>query len=101
MIELNLDYDIASDIEFLMGAEHANSTDFARDVGISRTTLDGVMKRGSARNDVYEKIYSFAYGRKYRMNAVKEELLKEKYQTVLFHGSKSGIASVRDRKSVV
>ncbi len=95
MIELNIDYDIASDIEFLMEAERINSTEFAREAGISRTTLDEVMKRRSARNDVYEKIYSFAYERKYRMNAVKEELLKEKYQTVLFHGSKSGLSSVK------
>ncbi len=57
------------------------------------------MKRGSARNDVYEKIYSYAYERRYRINSVKEELIKEKYQTVLFHGSKNGLSAITETGS--
>lgn len=33
-----------------------------------------------------EKIYAYAYNNKYRINSVKEELIKEKYRDVLFHG---------------
>lgn len=94
MIEVNCDYNITSDIGFIMEAEHINNIEFARRTKISRTTLDEIMKRGSARSDVYEKIYSYAYERKYRMNSVKEELVKEKYQSVLFHGSKDGLSCV-------
>ncbi len=99
MIQVNCDYNITSDIEFLMEAEHINNIEFARRTKVSRTTLDEIMKRGSARKDVYEKIYSYAYERNYRINSVKEELIKEKYQTVLFHGSKNGLSSITETGS--
>lgn len=66
---------------------------------MSRTTIDEIVKRGSARRDVYEKIYSYAYNINYRINSVKEELIKEKYQTVLFHGSKDGLSSITEKGS--
>ncbi len=84
MIEVNCDYNITSDIGFIMEAEHINNIEFARRTKISRTTLDEIMKRGSARSDVYEKIYSYAYERKYRMNSVKEELVKENTKVFYF-----------------
>lgn len=99
MIQVNCDYNITSDIEFFMEAEHINNIEFARRTKVSRTTLDEIMKRGSARKDVYEKIYSYAYERNYRINSVKEELIKEKYQTVLFHGSKNGLSSITEKGS--
>lgn len=61
---------------------------------VSTTTLDGIEKKGKARDDVCEKIYSYAYENKYRINSVKEELIKEKYHNVLFHGSKNGLSEV-------
>ena len=61
---------------------------------VSRTTLDVIEKQGKARDDVCEKIYAYAYESKYRINSVKEELIKEKYRDVLFHGSKNGLSEV-------
>ena len=94
MIKVNCEYDIKSDVGFIMEAEHMNVLEFSQKTNISRATLDEIIKRGNARNDVYEKIYSYAYERKYRMNSVKEELIREKYKDVLFHGSKDGLSCV-------
>lgn len=99
MIQVNCDYNVTNDISFIMEAEHINANEFAKSTKVSRTTLDEIVKRGSARNDVYEKIYSYAYERKYRINSVKEELIKEKYNTVLFHGSKDGLTSITENGS--
>lgn len=94
MLIVDCDYNIAEDIEFLMEAEHINKTEFANRTKISRTTLLEILKSGKAGNDVYEKIYAYAYNKKYRINSVKEELIREKYQTVLFHGSKDGLSNI-------
>ena len=41
------------------------------------------------------KFYSYVYNLKYRLNSVKEDLLKEtNKQIVLFHGSKFGLKEV-------
>ena len=69
MIQVNCDYNITNDIGFFMDAEHINHVEFARRTKVSRTTLDEIMKRGCARSDVYEKIYSYAYEKNYRINS--------------------------------
>ena len=97
MVKINCEYNIQKDIEFLMEAERINDSEFAKRTKISRSTLDEIMKKNSARNDVYEKIYTYAYERNYRFNAVKEELIKEEYQTVLFHGSKDGLHLITEK----
>lgn len=94
MIQVNCDYDINSDASFIIEAEHINNLEFSQRANISRITLDEILKRGSARRDVYEKVYSYAYERKYRINSVKEELIREKYANVLFHGSRDGLSCV-------
>lgn len=99
MIQINCDYNITKDIGFFIEAERINNLEFAERTKISRTTLNELMKRGTAGRAVCEKIYSYAYEKKYRINSVKEELIKEKYQTVLFHGSKDGLSSVIENGS--
>lgn len=99
MIHINCDYNITDDIKFIIESDRINSTEFAGRTKVSRTTLDELLKRGTARRDVYEKVYAYAYENKYRINSVKEELLKEKYQTVLFHGSKEGLSEVAENGS--
>lgn len=94
MIKINCDYNIKEDIGFILEAEKINNMELAERAKVSRTTLDGIEKRGNARDDVCEKIYTYAYENKYRINAVKEELIKEKYGDVLFHGSKNGLSEV-------
>ncbi len=94
MINVNCDYKIDDDIRFLMESENINNAEFATRTKISRTTLIEILKSGKARNDVCEKVYSHAYDKRYRINSVKEELLREKYQNVLFHGSKDGLSKI-------
>ena len=94
MIKVNCDYNIKKDIGFILESEKMNCLELSERTKVSRTTLDGIAKQGKAREDVCEKIYSYAYENKYRINSVKEELIKEKYHDVLFHGSKCGLSEV-------
>ena len=94
MIRVDCEYNIKEDIGFLLETEKINSIELSERTKISRTTLDVIQKKGKARDDVCEKIYSYAYENKYRINSVKEELIKEKYRDVLFHGSKDGLTEV-------
>lgn len=94
MIKVDCDYNIREDIRFILEAEKINNTELCERTKVSRTTLDLIEKQGRARDDVCEKIYSYAYKNKYRINSVKEELIKEKYHNVLFHGSKYGLSEV-------
>lgn len=94
MIKIDCDYNIKEDVRFILEAEKMNSTELSEKTRVSRVTLDAIEKQGKAREDVCEKIYAYAYANKYRINSVKEELLKEKYHDVLFHGSKHGLSEV-------
>lgn len=94
MIYVKCDYTIKADTEFLLDAEKINLSEFSERTGVSRTTLDSILKKGMAGEDVCEKIYSYAYRNNYRINSVKEELRKEQYNTVLFHGSRNGLTEV-------
>ena len=88
------EYKIREDIGFILEAEGINKLELSEATGISRSTLDSVEKKGVATNEVCEKLYSYIYRRDYRLNLVKEELIKEKYRNVLFHGSKYGLSEV-------
>lgn len=94
MIKVDCDYNIKEDIGFILESEKINSTELSERTKVSRVTLDSIDKQGRARDDVCEKIYAYAYENKYRINTVKEELIKEKYRDVLFHGSKFGLSEV-------
>ena len=94
MIKVDCDYNIKEDIGFILEAEKINNIELSERTKVSRTTLDAIEKQGKAREDVCEKIYAYAYESKYRINSVKEELIKEKYCDVLFHGSKNGLSEV-------
>ena len=94
MIKVDCDYNIKEDIGFILESEKINNIELSERTNVSRTTLIGIEKNGKARDDVCEKIYAYAYENKYRINAVKEELIKEKYRDVLFHGSKYGLSEV-------
>ena len=62
----------------ILEAEKINNSELAEKTRVSRTTLEAIEKNGKARDDVYEKIYAYAYENKYRINSVKEELIKDK-----------------------
>lgn len=94
MIKVNCEYNIKEDIDFILESEKMNILEFSEKTKVSRTTLDSISKNTKPRDDVYEKVYSYAYENKYRINSVKEDLIKEKYQNVLFHGSKKGLSEI-------
>ena len=94
MIRVNCEYKIKEDIGFLLKAEKINILDLSEKTGISRTTLNAVEKKGIAADEVCEKLYAYIYKQNYRINSVKEELIREKYGSVLFHGSKNGLSDI-------
>ena len=94
MINIDCEYRIKEDIEFIIETEKINKLELSKKTGISRVTLDGIAKNGTTIDSVYEKFYSYVYDSNYRINAVKEEIIKEKYGEILFHGSKNGLSQV-------
>ncbi|MBO6113462.1 MAG: DUF3990 domain-containing protein [Lachnospiraceae bacterium] len=94
MLKINCNYKISEDIGFILESEKINTVELSDKTKISRTTLDEITKKNNTTDGVYEKFYSYVYENKYRINSVKEELIKEKYKDVLFHGSKNGLSEV-------
>ena len=94
MLKINCEYKIKDDIDYIFESEGINSVELSEMTGISRTTLDEIKKTGKTSAAVYEKFYSYLYESNYRINSVKEELIKEKYNNVLFHGSKNGLSDI-------
>ncbi len=99
MLEINCNYNISKDFLFLMDADNISILELSQKMNISRTALDEIVKTNIASPEQYEKIYSYAYENHYRINSVKEELSKEKYHHVLFHGSKEGLSIITNNGS--
>ena len=93
-MNVNCEYIIREDIGFIIEAEGINKLELSESTGISRTTIDSIEKKGTTTDEVCEKLYSYIYEKNYRLNSVKEELIKEKYGNILFHGSKNGLSEV-------
>ncbi|MGN1276748.1 MAG: DUF3990 domain-containing protein [Floccifex sp.] len=91
MIKVDCNYRLKNDIQFLLDTENWDESECCQKLKISRSTIKEILEKDQASEDVCEKIYSYLYKQKYRLNSVKEELAKEKYSNVLFHGSKYGI----------
>ena len=94
MLKVNCEYSIKEDIGFILESERMNSSELAEKTKISRTTIDEILKKDKTTDSVCEKFYSYVYENRYRINSVKEELIREKYKNVLFHGSRSGLAEI-------
>ena len=94
MLKVNCEYKIKEDISFFIEAERVNISELSEATRISRTTLNAIEKRGSTADEVGEKLYAYMYRHNYRINSVKEELIREKYGNVLFHGSKNGLSDI-------
>lgn len=94
MITIDCEYRIREDIGFILETEKLNAAELAKKTKISRTTLEEIAKKGTTTDSVYEKFYSYAYESRYRINTVKEEIAKEKYGNVIFHGSKNGLQTI-------
>ena len=68
MIKVACDYNIKEDIGFILESEKINNIEFAERAKVSRTTLEGIVKKGIARDDVCEKIYAYAYNNKSKLS---------------------------------
>ena len=91
----NLQYKIKQDLEFVMASEQKNIDEIAKSTTISRTTIYEILRLNTIALSVYEKFYSYIYNIGYRINSVKEDLLKEtSLKKVLFHGSKRGLENI-------
>ena len=91
----NLQYNIKQDLEFVMASEQKNIDEIAKATTISRTTIYEILNLNNIALSVYEKFYSYIYNIGYRINSVKEDLLKEtSLKKVLFHGSKRGLENI-------
>lgn len=93
-MKINLGYMIKKDVEFIKDAEKIDEDQFAKATTVSRNSLKEINEKGVCSLDVCEKIYSYIYRKKYRLNSVKEEILSEKYKKILFHGSKKGLTNI-------
>lgn len=93
--DINLKYNMKKDLDFIMAAEQKNIDEISKATTISRTTIYEIMESNITILNVYEKFYSYIYNNGYRINSVKEDLLKETSpKKVLFHGSKNGLESI-------
>ena len=73
MINVDCEYKIKEDIEFIIESEKTTKLELSKKTGISRVTLDEISKNGMTTDSVYEKFYSYVYNSNYRINSVKEE----------------------------
>ena len=82
MKRIGCDYTISKDISFFMEAENINSSDLAKKIKVSRRAIDELLNSDVIKDEVCDKLYSFFYKKKYRINLIKEELLKEKEELI-------------------
>lgn len=90
-----MDYNVSLDIKYIKELLKINDSDLAIELGISRSTLFRISKNNNCDNKTtLEKIYSYAYKNKIRLNLINEELYKSEeddMHKVLCHGSKEGL----------
>ncbi len=99
MIKVDCNYEIRKDIESFLEMEEISMLELSEMINISRPTLEEIVRTNTATKENYEKIYSYMYEKKYRINKMKEELLKEKETNILFHGSKNGLEKINIENS--
>ena len=85
-----LPYPLYKDIMLYLEAAHVSLEAFSNKIGLSKTTLQNIKNGQETSKDVLEKVYSYIYVNKYRLNKVKSEYLKEEKETILFHVPKVG-----------
>ncbi len=94
MLKVDRGFTIKEDIAFIMESEGINDVEFSERTKVSRGTLDEIVRTGKTTDTVLEKIYSYAYQNRYRINMAKEELVKEMGPNALFHGSRQGLTEI-------
>lgn len=89
------DYKIANDIEAFKDYSGMNDSQLSSELGIPRSTISNWRTgRTSPTKSSLELVYSYLYGKGYRLNLLKEQILKDSQsgnKAVLFHGSKDDL----------
>lgn len=75
MMNVNCEYIIREDIGFIIEADGINKLELSESTGISRSTLDSIVKKGVTTNEVCKKLYSYIYKKKYRLSTRKQDQL--------------------------
>ena len=95
-------YDITKDIEFIKEALDLNDSRFSLLTGIPRSSLNNWSKgRNNISKKALEKVYSFAYENKLRINSFKQQMFndaKKRDEIILFHGAKQDLDGELDLK---
>ena len=87
-------YIVDKDIQVIRELRDMTQDDFAKDIGVSRSTIERWEGNEVEISEVnIEKIYTYAYKHNIHMNSIKEQLYREDHTNqnhqVLFHGAKS------------
>ena len=91
-----MDYQVYQDLESILEILELTQEELATAIGVSRVTANNWLSRKTAISDGNAKIlYEYAFRKGIRLNKIKEQFYNEDFvsdgETLLFHGSKTGI----------
>lgn len=88
-------YDIITDIKTVLTLLDLSSSQLAEELGVARSTVIRILNKQTYPSDLFlESFYSYAYTNKHRqirLNDLKIQFCKDKYDRILFHGAKDEI----------
>ncbi len=88
-------YNIAKDIKIVSEILHLSLSQLSEELNVSRSTITRIVNQETYPSDLFlEKFYSFAFSnhiKPIRINDLKIEYAIEKYDKILFHGSREAI----------
>ncbi|MGN0993894.1 MAG: DUF3990 domain-containing protein [Butyricicoccus sp.] len=91
-----MDFRVHEDIEVIMELLGMTIQEFARELGVSASTVSRWKEPGETVSPAnLEKIYEYAFKKRIRLNKIKEQLFREECpenHVLLFHGAKTGIS---------
>ena len=91
-----MDYNIVQDIETVLELRDLSLVDLARELEVSRMTLNNWTEGKTAiSHSNIERFYKYAFDSGIRLNKIKEQFYREETKSkashILFHGSKNGL----------
>ena len=93
-------YDIITDIKTVLTLLDLSSSQLADELGVARSTIARILNKQTYPSDLFlESFYSYAYTNKHRqirLNDLKIQFCKDKYDRILFHGAKDEIVTPID-----
>ncbi len=85
-------YNYVDDIKFVSSFLNISLEDLGKEIGIPKANFSRLLNsKGEPSNEMLEKIYSYFYKEGIHLNELKSKLYEERYDLVLYHGSKDVI----------